>query len=194
MTPPVSGHAEGAVERHIEHRGPLLVGHVHKIGGTAEASVVDDDMHRSECFPRRREERIDFGLHGHVAKHGGRTGAGSCLEVCRGFFHPPRVDIRNEYAGALLQAPLGGGETDTRPRRRGDHDVAPGQQVVAVGIFRWVCKVSHVRCSGSCAAPLQSSSVAPPNFAVSPLSTKASRAFWESVCMYISSVSPCSER
>ena len=32
------------------------------------------------------------------------------------------------------------------------------------------------------------------NFAALPVSTKASRLFWLSSCMYISSVKPCSQR
>ncbi len=116
------GAAEGAVQRHVEHLGPLLVGHVDDGGGAAEAGVVDEHVDPAVSLDRAGEQRLHLLFDRHVAGHREHV-----AERRSRLAEPALVPVGHDDRRALLDSPSGGGEADARAGRRGHDDDLPSE-------------------------------------------------------------------
>ena len=126
--------AERAVQCHIEHTRPLVVGHVDEVGRAAEAGVVDDHVEAAGRLDRGLEHRVHLALVGDVAHCGGRPRAHDVLELLGRFAETPFVLIAQHDDRALLGAALGGREPDPGAGgRRHEHGLAVEERVAGRG-------------------------------------------------------------
>ena len=125
-----AGAAERAVEGHVEHPEPLLVGHVDELGGAAESRVVDHHVQPTVLRDRRRDEVVDLVLLGHVADDPRHP------EGLGGLGEAPLVPVGDDDGRALLLRLLGGGEADAGAGGGRDDDDLVLQQPVARDVLR----------------------------------------------------------
>ena len=127
------GAPEGAVERHVEHPQPLLVGHLEDRAGAAEPRVVNEHVDAAEPARRAVDQRVDRALVGDVARQRPDPVPVRGRELVAGLAQPPGVLVADHHLGALLEAAAGGGRADAGAGRGGDHDDLAVEQAVALG-------------------------------------------------------------
>ena len=134
--------AERAGERHVEHLGPLLVGHVGDQAVAAEAGVVHPDVDVAEVLERGGEQRLHVVLVGDVAAQRDRAGAELLAERVGGLAEPALVGVGDDDAGALEQAATGERAADAGAGGGGDDHGRALEQAAAGRFDR--CGLCHV--------------------------------------------------
>jgi len=131
-----AGHAHGAGEGDIQHRGPLFIRHLGQAHLPAKPGVVDQHIDTAQRIFSSCDQGLHVGFDGNVAQLPvDRLQAGFSLEPFDGFFEAARVDIGNHQgAAALFGTALGGGVTDTGAGCGGDQNRLARQQLVAGNI------------------------------------------------------------
>ena len=127
---------KGPVQRDVQHRPPLLVGHVHDLGRSPEAGVVHQHVEMAGGADGRLEQSLHLGLVRHVARHRGWPGAHDRLELLGRLVQAPLVAVAEDHEGALLGAPPRRGQPDARPGCGGHQHRPTLEQLVTLGIGR----------------------------------------------------------
>jgi len=127
-------HAEGSVQRDVEHAAPLLVAHLDDPRRPAQARVVDQHVDPAQLGDRGVHERPDLRLARDVTEPCGRPRSQLSLQLVGRLAQTPLVDVADHHARALFRAAARGGEADSGARGRSDQHGLAGQEIAARGV------------------------------------------------------------
>ena len=123
---------ERARQRHVEHLGPLFVGHVDDVRGPTETRVVDDHVEAAGRVDAALENS-DCTCRSSVTSHGIDAATASPSDVGR-LAEASFVGVADHHTRPFLDAALGRREPDAGAGRRGDEHALAGEQLVAVDV------------------------------------------------------------
>ena len=126
-------HAHRAGEGYVEHRKPLLVGHLRERGGSAEARVVHEHVELPAAeVDGFRDQTLHVLLDGDIAERGVRARA----QLLGRLPQPAFVNVADDDARALLDRAFCRREPDPGSGRGRDQHRLPREQTAPGGIGR----------------------------------------------------------